>query len=374
MAGKKAKWARLSRARKELGPAFKSTWPYTLVGLAVGIGIAWLPDAFPLCARPPLKLILEHVGVGFIVSAIAVFFYEWGAHTKKALELSEQLSSTIRNDLVPIALATGEVALLRGLESLLKESSSVGHQYVPVIITEVDLLVKAVRRLQQDGIWVREQYIQYIAETLATIRSNSECLASLQDEKVHNFVVPPDGLDPVDKVLAAQMNSLDEEDSYDVITNLISWRARRLSGLVLATRSAVKTRRVGVRRVFNPLFHVEMSGPEVRQILAEQLKEAAELGELFQVRILFEEHVNASDSERLKAFAWNSHFGLFIHNGKKLHIELKKLDLSEVAMKAGDLKFEAELFDAAFKAAAPLTEELIEKCVALFPATLAPAP
>src|ERR1044072_9184193 len=81
------------RAISSFGPAVKSALLYTLMGVIVGILLLWWQHYLEEIHYPFVYCIkfLEHLGVGFIVSAIAVFFYEWGAHIKDTVELSSKL-------------------------------------------------------------------------------------------------------------------------------------------------------------------------------------------------------------------------------------------------------------------------------------------
>jgi hypothetical protein len=371
MAGKKAKWVKLSQARREFTPAFKSSWPYTLLGLIVGIALVFLakflsPSGSEGQAQGEetvVHLVVEHLGMGFLVSAIAVFFYEWGAHIRKALELAEQLSSTIKHDLAPIAMAAGEAALLRGLESLLKDNSAVGGKHVTEVISDVEKLVKALCGIQQGRIWIKEEYIAYIADLLRAVRENAECLQKLGDGDEHRLIVPVGGEDLVDAILSAQIRSLDADDSYDVLSNLASWRGGGLRDLRKATKEAVD-RKVSVRRVFNTLFYVEMRQDEVRKILLEQLKDMNDWGQEFQVKVLRREDLDKGASALMVEDVKISHFGIFRHGDNRLRIKLDRTDQIMMSVKAD---FETEFFEEAFRTAQTLTAELIEACMAEYP-------
>lgn len=72
--------------------AIFETWPYVLLGLLIGFALLALQEYLHRLQFPELvSKLVEHLGVGFLVSSIAVFFYEWGSHAKKTQQLNEQL-------------------------------------------------------------------------------------------------------------------------------------------------------------------------------------------------------------------------------------------------------------------------------------------
>lgn len=73
------------------GQALVKTWPYVLVGMLVGGGLLTLHEHLPPSVPELVRKLVEHLGVGFLVSAIAVFFYEWGSHAKEMRETNLRL-------------------------------------------------------------------------------------------------------------------------------------------------------------------------------------------------------------------------------------------------------------------------------------------
>lgn len=360
----KVKWTKISQARKRLGPAFKSSWPYTLLGLSVGflllVAHEYIDSQYKLVA-----LLVEHIGIGFIVSAIAVFFYEWGAHLKQAVELSEELASVIHNDVRPIVLELSQDTLPRALKTILRDSSSVAHRYTRQIVADIDQLVDSTAALQREGIWMKEEFIGVIADMLKTLRENAECFRDVADRREHRFAAPTSE-DMIDRVLVAQMRSLRNGDTYDVITNLYSWRGNRLADLRKETKIAVTERDVRVRRIFNLIFKVPLSREEVRRILEEHMNE---IGSGIDIKVLRKQDVEGSSSRELKFYAPSLHFGVFRHGAENLRIELtKSLDLSGMmlTMEPQELESVTALFDEAWNVAQPLSPGIIEECFSLF--------
>lgn len=359
-------WTRqLTHASRELAPAFKASWPYTLLGLTIGILLIFLEQGLHriekllLLSFGPGPLIVEHLGLGFIVSAIAVFFYEWGAHIKKALELSERLGSAVV-EIGQIARAAGKNALREGLDTLLLADSLTQSEHLAQIIADVHSFVESVSALQKEGVWMKHQHTAYLSDLLAVARQNAACLRQLGREGTHSLDVPSAEL--IDKILAVQMKSLEEGDSYDVITNFESWRYGRLPGFSRETKDAVRSRGVQVRRIFNFRFPVYgLTQEEIEEILATQLESAQEIGERFQVRILGPDELEQSDSPELKRDAGHSHFGLFRHEDEILKISLASLNLSQIVMTTkSDMEYTVRLFEAAWSVSRPLTEDVLK--------------
>jgi hypothetical protein len=364
--GRKKAWVKqLTHAGQRLLPTFKSSWPYTLLGLILGVSLVLAGEGLDHSARArtwffgKLPLIVEHIGMGFIVAALAVFFYEWGAHVKSALDLSERLYGTLK-EMVPIVRATGEAALREGLDTLLPSDSSARHQSLASMTSDIQEIVKSVGLLEKDGIWIKDQYLHYLATLLAVVRQNASCLGSLGNEGPHDLEVA--SAEFTDKLLVAQIQALEEGDSYDVITNLESWRYGRLPEFSRETREAVR-RGVQVRRIFNCLFRVHDLRPEeVQQIFSSHLADLRALGENFQVRVLGPDELMQSASPELQRYASFSHFGIFSHGDERLRISLSSLELSKISMTTTrkEIEFSSRLFEEAWKVAQPLTEDLLK--------------
>jgi hypothetical protein len=364
----KAKWTKWSQAQHEFAPAFKTSWPYVLLGFTLGAGFIFLseeiPDKYPLVQR-----MVEHLGMGFIVSAIAVFFYEWGAHIKKALELSQELVDTIREDIKPMVLELAGTSLPKLLKILLQERSSVGHRHTREMVPDIERLVTATARLQKNGIWMKEQYLDVLARSIRTLCDNAENLASLGKGMKAEFIAPTSE-NSTDGILAAQMKSLKEKDTYDAITHLYVWKSGRLGELRKATLEAIGARNVKVRRIFNFLIPVQLTPEEVREILLSHIEECERVGpgESLQVRILTSRELSQSTSQDLKVYIQEMHFGIFSHGSESLRIKLSKSwDLSniELSMKREDLEASKRLFAEAWRIAKPLTKNRIADCVQL---------
>src|ERR1700753_1308421 len=99
--------------KRSAGAAFRSVRFYVLWGLACGTvclgAAAALASSLPRFKafypeRPIIQAVLagiasvvEHIGVGFFVSSVAVFLYEWGAESYRALQLADRLQGELDN-------------------------------------------------------------------------------------------------------------------------------------------------------------------------------------------------------------------------------------------------------------------------------------
>src|ERR1043165_9982242 len=76
--------------------AVRKTFRYVIFGCTVGFVLILLSTyssvVFTESVSKVVEKLLEHIGMGFIVAAIAVLFYEWGAHLKDSLRLSRELT------------------------------------------------------------------------------------------------------------------------------------------------------------------------------------------------------------------------------------------------------------------------------------------
>src|SRR5438034_8212722 len=83
--------SRFRRAGNKAGQALVNAGLYVLAGLLVGGGLLTLHEYLPPSIPELARKLIEHLGVGFLVSAIAVFFYEWGSHAKEMRETNLRL-------------------------------------------------------------------------------------------------------------------------------------------------------------------------------------------------------------------------------------------------------------------------------------------
>jgi hypothetical protein len=256
----------VQQAKSEIRPAFISAWFYTLIGIFSGFLLLALQKAFEgwsesLMSGHPhdvvtgttvlartlhfTAFVFEHLGIGLIVAAIAVFFYEWGAHIKKTMALGSRLAASIgrieetkalvdRNDELISALGrTQQVMDSLGLTGKLYESidrsarlnlklclnnlligpSKVAQEYanrplylqsVERAVCEVESLVLWLSKLRKDNAWGNDKYIEFIIEHLRdVVGNNAQAFGKLEHGAgTQEFKVPPTAAGMAAQILA----------------------------------------------------------------------------------------------------------------------------------------------------------------------------
>ena len=399
-------------AGKQLGPAFISSWFYTTVGLVIGFGLLATQKLLVQWSEPAavshefwagllhlLATISEHLGIGFIVAAITVFFYEWGAHIKKTMALAAGLTRSIdqieetktiitRNDEVAAALAqTKRLMESLGLtERLYKDidkatrfnlkvclngliggASKPRSEYSDRAIESCERLILAIQKLRQDGAWGNDKYIEFITKHISdVVGHNAEGLSNLRrNGNKQDFRVPPTAAGMAAEILSKQMEAMEEGDSYDVISDLTSWQDSQLDELLSTAETAVKSDKVQIRRVFN-LLPYTIRGPfkktlpaKYDEILETHLK-ASEMWKgdkgigCYLVKILWRDGYESlrKDPRWRNTEIERLHFGLFGHTDESVKFSVTKSDLSDMEMLRRSRKNEDErLFTALWGAA-----------------------
>lgn len=292
------------QAYDEFRPAFASSGPYVLLGLFAGFLCIAAHYLFILL-REILEankhsylaipwgvsaVVFEHLGIGLIVAAIAVFFYEWGAHIKKTIERGDRLAKAMdlfnkmksneqRSDELTRAVhevdgmltilntqtraneaaaATGKQALERGLNIVIggvrTPTDAFESQVLREAVANCGQLIFAIESLRITGTWPNYRYIKFLSDLLKeTVGENAEKFSTLYKTRKgeQHFMVPPNAAEMADAILATQIEAIVDGDSYDVISDLGSWDKKQLAKLHRATSHAVNERDVCVRRVFN---------------------------------------------------------------------------------------------------------------------------
>ncbi len=266
--------------------AFKRTKAYVAVGVLVGsavLGISRLVEFF-LVHLEPLKLpliqssvpwvrfgetILEHLGAGFFVSAIAVFAYEWRAHEKEALELSERLANIIEQTVAPMLTAVARDSLIQSIETLAGRPSGISAP----LLSLTDAL-----SLMRPGIWSKDAYLAFIAHMLSTVSQNANELASLSAAVEENSssakpfqlnLGTPGAL--ASTILSRHVEQLPAGGSYDALSDVSSWQYLR--DFTKAQRGSVVNKGVHIRRVF---LLRNKAVPDAARVIISHLKKSHE--------------------------------------------------------------------------------------------------
>jgi hypothetical protein len=217
---------------------------YVLFGLVVGSVLVWLSTwakevlgliFVPRIAELGAKL-LEHVGMGFIVAAIAVLFYEWRAHLKAVERVSSELT------------ALREAVAAQALDGALRVYVDTGDgEHDREVIAAITGILENLKKLQDRGDWTQKGFQRFITAMIRNVSMNAETLATLSGPHrtasaraaSYNVVVHTP-VQLVDIILAEQVGRLPNGGKYRVVTNPLDWQEgqfielRKVSALAVA--------------------------------------------------------------------------------------------------------------------------------------------
>lgn len=258
-----------------------------------------------------LELLLEHGGLGLVVSSIAVFGYEWRSHARKAFQLSEDLKRAIAEvtnieDLVRLSkeLAECNAEFKRYTAEELKkfeaqsienrmardksqadfarereenvealkvemakmqsaEALQVFDQSITALLgndekksrlrKHIQLIVESAYKLKQKQDENTVQYLNVISWLIGeTVVENARTLVNLSDGTgaEWHYKVPTSSAKMAARILGAHMKVMAAGESYDTISDVRLWKNEQLKYFAEKTKEALD-RGVKVRRVFN---------------------------------------------------------------------------------------------------------------------------
>lgn len=358
-----------------LGQAILDSFLATTIAVSIGLALTlWLGPKLA-SESPKWALVLEHVGLGFIVAGLSVFAYETGAHMKGVVDLSTILARSIEERVAPIAQAVGEAALSRALRELLVGDNEI-KPYVAKAITQCKDLVIALSNLEKSGIWAHEQYVEFVSYLLGYVVQNAKALQSLghPEQPGQYFYTMPTSTAASAIILTNQMKALMPGDCYDVLSDLTSWKDEQLKGFLNSTDLVIRNQGVKVVRIFN-LCHAHSKGLQrikALQILTDHLDHSSQLGVInashrrYEVLIITEIELGKENDEEYRERIRQAHFGIFTRkiDNLKLRVEVKMPDLSHMVLTNNheEVARDYDLFTRARVIAKPLTNvEEIEK-------------
>lgn len=375
---------RIVRASRNLLPAFRDMWMYMAFGLVLG-GIFVEVSEHSNGVLPKFIVdFLNHVGMGLVVSAVAVLFYEWGGHFPKVFSLSKRLLST-GDEMVAVKKdyqrLKAENAMRQGIKQLLGEARDhPGREELAALESSCCEIVLGIAHLRHQG-WPGRCYVGVVRTLLRdVIDGNLKTLVSISRGQSgdHHFRVPPTAAEHADMILAAQMNALGREarrrgepvDGYDVISDFTSWEENSMGLFVDATERAV-ARGVVVRRIFY-LFAPKLDSTNrqsARRVLQQHFDHTTQwnnsgTGEgRYEIRCVGKPGIVRGacaspllDSERALA----AHFGIFIYGRDRIRFSVQNANLSDMAVSM-EVEKDTLLFESVWNKAEPLTQETIDK-------------
>lgn len=286
--------------------AVRQVFWYVLFGLAVGsffVLVSNYSDSilrlkFPDRYVPEsIQRLLEHVGMGFIVAAIAVLFYEWGAHLKEVERVGRGLEA-VSGDLAAIQEAVFAQALDRVL-TFYVNTGDAGHDHA---VTEaITKLLESLKKLQEHGDWPQMGLQRFITAMIRRVSVNAEELADLSIDMKTASTKPAIGRVVVltsaqlaDTILATQIAHLPGHGIYRAVANPQDWRdGGQFPQVREETKYALK-RGVIIRRILiltddGPNAFAGVDSSEIERILLEfHAAETQSAGADYHVKVLDE--------------------------------------------------------------------------------------
>jgi hypothetical protein len=400
---------------EQLITAWSTAWPYVLTGVAVGvvlvIGAFEIPHKEGTIADVMSRLV-EHLGMGFIVAAIAVLFYEWGAHIKDAVRITSQakeVADQLKENVAGVSRTveglqsqtTEALRITANVEEILAQLDEFTNPLLehalratltralraPIsqdIVEDLGRFVLSLKELEEAGDWARDGYISYLGALLHNATRNADPLCKLSTQlrvrDAHGVaaeyrvaVLHPAAL--TDIMLEQQMCRLPASGKYSVVSNAGSWRSDQLSKLHAASEKAVKEQGVEIRRIFVLVnrgpHRFRVNAKEVRHVLTTHFRSSEEWvggSGFYQVKVL-----DAAAMEDLNTRIFEAseeicakHFGVFEHpgGGHCLRVEVTSPDLADLRI-AGLNPNSKELqnFESVWKALPPLTKVVLEEAL-----------
>ena len=370
------KFDKFKRAGKEIFPALGASWPYMAWGLLLALLFLEVYKFLPAGQKESLwAKLIDHIGMGFIVSTLAVFGYEWKAHLKTVIDLASNLSSQVDTAKSQVDTAkeisdglTLAGRLLRAVELQEELQKMVGHErlrfcldsallsgegreHIVQLATQLDGFVGLSSELRKNPV-VESHYINFVSEIFHDlVIKPAQALVALTDgaeintDKEHHMLVTLDSAKVGDRLLEAHMNALGEggnKGRYWVVSDLSSWRGENLERFRSATKAAIENRGVEVVRIFDLVRHKSDFNPaEMERALRLHLEDSENWKgpdgkKCYTVKLLGgKEYLKVSrgnpklTSDKIR----RSHFGLFDYGGGLIiRVAVREADLSDLAL------------------------------------------
>jgi hypothetical protein len=243
-----------------------------LVGIAIYVVPRWL---FPQLDATYQKG-TDHLSLAVMIAAIVGFGYEWAAHDKKIEELVEDLNTLVHEDAKEAFPRVVELMFQKA--EAVKGVSRAKGQIDPHDQLKNDLvtLASSIAILDEHD-WaahfVSIEFISKIVNYASEAAANLAGAASTNQGE-YTLTLPARAEKLADEILANQMDALQKNESFDVISDFSSWRPQTLDQFE-AARIRAMSRNVRVRRVFCYFTHDScLPVSEVKRILREHWDQA----------------------------------------------------------------------------------------------------
>lgn len=335
--------------------------------MLIGVGLIYAATRFPDSQHEIfLPKLIEHLGIAFIVSSIAVVFYEWGGHYKHGVELASELES--------IKQAVGANALEGALRALVHGER---REWDEEIVADVKAFVLSIKDLHEKGDWAKYGYARYLRTLLHKARENAGSLSVLSTQSGEGVTHGEYTLNilsatsATDAMLSEQLSRLSQDGSYSVVSNVGSWLNNQLQSLDRESRLAVEKKGVKIRRIFvigDRAAHKQHNTAEnISKVLGDHLaKSNAWKGNgSYEIKLLNQQELSRLMQKIPESaeFIFEHHFGIFAKREEDLciRVEVKRPDLSDLRVRGlPEASEEICFFEEVWGELPLLTEEILK--------------
>jgi len=249
--------------------------------------------------------------------------------------IKEEISRVLINDIVYIREAVAKNAVQEVLTARMKSGSDgAGH-----LARDLSILVENLDLLMSRTDWARDIYVTYLSEVVQSAGENAKEFCELTSDSMSAAYPRPIKLaspaERTDKILASLMRLLPSESTYDVISDIESWKDKKLDDFEKASRDAVQSG-VTIRRIFvisnNDLRDGSVTPADAHQIIQDHLTSAGKShnGGSYHVRLIDTTlKVPSGAGELVKM-----HFGIFSPHGEpqSLQVRVDRRDFGKLSL------------------------------------------
>lgn len=235
----------------------------SLLAFLVGLVFVYIAKYYGLLEKEHLGIghylvgiILEHVGIGLVVSSIAVFAYEWLVHTEENIKLTNALNEAVTSISADTATfqqmkeAFGKEAFEKGMSQIFGVKSDGSRYHFERNICQIVNDAFELKQIQtEDSV----QYLNALSWLMwHTVRDNTAELVKFAKGSRNDWVysVPESAAQMASRVLGAQMKIMQKGDSYFSVSKVDLYEHKQMKYFFEETETAIK-RGVNVYRIFN---------------------------------------------------------------------------------------------------------------------------
>ncbi len=270
--------------------------------------------------HPRLSRAFEHLSDGVIVSAFAVFFWEWGSQAKQ---------------MVIVGTKIDQLANLAGVAAI-EEGMKTTFQSVETSLLDVHKdLVSQMVKLADLRNWARRADIEFLVAFLNQARGYAKTLAEFRYQLIQNpksdHLAPiafENSFDLADQILTEQMNILKTGDTYVTLSNPRTFSKLKRTFLDAGEKAVM--RGAQIRRVFilSPAGDL-WTNSDIRNLLKHYTfaaQHASENGNHGWYKIQF---AKPEVLDYLKVGVNDRHYGIFTHDDHGVGFKVKGDEVSE---------------------------------------------